>query len=95
MKTTTALSFEDCSAWHFATKLNGVLLTGDSQLRKHSQRSRIEVHRILFVFDQLLINSLISYSEALEKLNLLCKNNKWLPKKEIEKRLIDWAKKIS
>lgn len=88
---TNALSIEDCSVWYFAYKLEGILLTGDNQLRGHSKRSGIEVRGILFLFDQLLLNKLVTPTEAIEKLSHLLKTNKRLPQKEIEKRLKEWS----
>ena len=91
---TTTLSIQDCSVWHYASKLKGILLTGDRQLRSHSNRSGVEVRGILFLFDQMLLNKLITYALAIEKLSHLSKINKRLPKNEIEKRLRMWKIKI-
>ncbi|HLS11595.1 MAG TPA: hypothetical protein VK050_05500 [Flavobacteriaceae bacterium] len=87
---TAALSIQDCSVWHYASKLKGILLTGDGQLRSHSNRSGIEVRGILFLFDQMLLNKLITYTLAIEKLSHLSKINKRLPKMEMENRLRTW-----
>lgn len=89
-----ALSIEDCSVWYFAGKLEGMVLTGDAQLRKHSGRSGLEVHSILYLFDQMLLNDLITHKTAIDKLSNLYKINKWLPKKEVEKRLKEWSEKF-
>lgn len=92
---TTSLSIQDCSVWHYASKLKGILLTGDGQLRSHSNRSGIEVRGILFLFDQMLLNKLITYTLAIEKLSHLSKINRRLPKKEIEKRLRAWKELLN
>jgi|SRR5690625_1897174 len=89
---TNTLSIQDCSVLHYASKLDGILLTGDGQLRNHSSRSGIEVRGILFLFDQMLSNKRITYTLAIEKLSHLYKINKRLPKNEIEKRLSAWKK---
>lgn len=90
-QTTNALSFEDCSVWYFAAKLEGILLTGDRQLRNHSTRSGIQVHGILFLFDQMLTKNLITYSLAIEKLTALVQINPRLPQKLIAERIKEWT----
>lgn len=84
------LSIQDCSAWYYALKLKGMLLTGDSILRKHTKQSGVEVHGILYLFDQMVVNGLITTHKAFEKLETLKKLNCRLPTKEIERRLKEW-----
>lgn len=87
-----SLSVEDCSVWYFAAKLEGIILTGDAQLRKHSGASGLEVHGVLYLFDQMLLNDLITCETAIHKLKGLYEINRWLPKREVEKRLKKWRK---
>ena len=89
---TKNLSFEDCSIWYYTKKMKGILLTGDNNLRKTVKASGIEVRGVLYVFDKLLENNIISRQEACEKLTALYKINSRLPKKEIDKRLNNWNK---
>jgi rRNA-processing protein FCF1 len=84
------LSFEDCSIWYYAKKTNGILLTGDGNLRKMALDSGIEVKGILFVFDQLVLNKSISHTAAIEKLKQLQTINHRLPKEAIEQRIQAW-----
>lgn len=91
-QTNNVLSMADCSVWYFAFKYEGVLLTGDKQLRVQSSQAGIEVRGILFLFDQMLIYDLLTYAEAIEKLQKLYEINKRLPKNEIDKRIKSWRK---
>lgn len=90
---TSGLSFEDCSVWYYANKLNGILLTVDGRLRKQATANGISVKGILFIFDELLSNDLISFENALEKINFLCEINQRLPPSAINDRWISWASK--
>jgi len=88
---TKNLSFEDCSIWHYASKAQGLLLTGDARLRKEVEKTDVEVRGVLFVFDKLVEESKIAKSEAIEKLTELLNINPRLPTKEIKKRLDLWS----
>ena len=46
------LSIPDCSVCYFARKHNVPLLTGDRRLRRYAEEQSIEVHGILFIFDE-------------------------------------------
>ena len=89
---TKNLSFEDCSIWYYTKQIGGILLTGDARLRKTVEKDDIEVRGILYIFDMLLENNILSFSIAMEKLIALSKINTRLPKPEIEKRLNKWNK---
>lgn len=88
---TSGLSFEDCSVWHYANKLSGIILTGDGRLRKQATEEGISVKGILFVFDNLLTYQLITFTNALERLNLLCQINSRLPINAIDERIASWT----
>jgi len=87
---TKNLSFEDCSIWYYAKKVNGILLTGDGNLRKTVKSSGIEVKGILFIFDQLIDNNIIDFQTAIQKISKLSLLNTRLPKKDIENRIEKW-----
>lgn len=93
LKNSTGLSFEDCSIWYYSKKMNAILLTGDGRLRKQARKDGVDVKGILFVFDELLVQSLISYEKAILKMNQLIQLNVRLPKIEIENRLNLWELK--
>lgn len=86
----SGLSFEDCSVWYYSKKLGGVLVTGDGKLRKTVIKDGIEVRGIIYLFDQMLDQELISFPEAIEKLELLYQINNRLPKQELEIRQDLW-----
>jgi predicted nucleic acid-binding protein len=91
LNTSSGLSFEDCTVWHYSVKLSGTLLSGDGKLRKQVRKSGIEVRGIIYVFDELLKQDLITFSRAIEKIKQLQLLNNRLPKSEIEKRIEFWA----
>ena len=84
------LSFEDCSVWYYSQKLSGTLLTGDGKLRKQVSKQGIEVRGIIYVFDELVNESLLDFPIAIEKIKQLFQLNNRLPKKEIDKRIENW-----
>lgn len=84
------ISFEDCSVWYYAKKLNGVMVTGDGSLRKKVIHSGIEVRGIIFLIEEMKSQGLITNEEAIKKLNELITINPRLPKHEIEKRILLW-----
>lgn len=92
LQNSNGLSFEDCSVWYYAKKLSGILLTGDNKLRRHATKNFVEVRGIIYVFDELVFQKLISLEVALIKIEELEKLNDRLPKKEIEKRILLWKK---
>lgn len=53
---------------------------------------KISVRGILWIFDQLVDNSLLSHSDAHAKLNDLKRRNPRLPQREIERRLEAWSR---
>lgn len=89
----TGLSFEDCFVWYYSKKMGGTLLTGDGKLRKQASKDNIEVRGIIYIFDVLLSQHLISFQEAVEKIKQLILLNNRLPIKEIEKRIELWNAK--
>ncbi len=91
LENSTGLSFEDCSVWHYANKLNGILLSGDGKLRKQATAKGILVKGILYVFDQLLLNDLISFDHAIEKLEQLYEINPRLPINSKNERIMNWS----
>lgn len=91
----TNVSLTDCSVWYYAKKNQYELLTGDRKLRSSSTNDGIKVHGILYVFDALVSESIISHSIAVERIKELQNINPRLPKDEIEKRLKKWTDNIT
>ncbi|MBU4486788.1 MAG: PIN domain-containing protein [Candidatus Delongbacteria bacterium] len=88
----TGLGITDCSVLHYSKETEGILLTGDGKLRKVAQDTKVEVRGILFIFDELVNNGIITNEYSLEKLNKLMLINSRLPVNEIQIRLEKWKK---
>jgi predicted nucleic acid-binding protein len=84
------LSLEDCSVVFLAQKHQGMVLTGDGALRKLAIAENVEVHGILWIFDELVRQNVIDCPTARTKLQKLMGLNSRLPQKECEKRLNRW-----
>lgn len=84
------LSIPDCSVCYFARKHNVPMLTGDRRLRRYAEEQSIEVHGILFIFDELVRHDIISTSMAADRLEELFAINARLPKAEIRERINRW-----
>jgi hypothetical protein len=69
-----------------------MVLTGDKRLRNEVKSKHIEVHGVLWVFDELLRQEIIDSSQAIFKLEILMKTNLRLPKNECQLRLTKWEK---
>lgn len=90
---TRGLSFEDCSVWYYSKKMNAILLTGDGRLRKYTRNDAVTVRGILFVFEELIKQGLLSYGDAILKIQQLNQLNIRLPQAEIEKLILEWEAK--
>jgi predicted nucleic acid-binding protein len=92
-----SLSDSDKTVLYLATKLKAIVLSSDKTVRNTAKNNAIDYHGMLWIFDQLVTNNLISKTEAGIKLkqlimsNLVFQNNKELVE-EIKKRLAIWAK---
>lgn len=91
LENSSGLSFEDCSVWHYADKLNGILLSGDAKLRRQATANGISVKGILYVFDQLLLKGLITFDYAIEKIEQLYEINPRLPINSKNERTSNWT----
>lgn len=84
------LSIPDCSVCYYARKYQVPMLTGDRRLRNYAESQAIEVHGILFVFDEMVRYGVISPDIAAAKLEALMLLNARLPKSEISARISHW-----
>lgn len=84
------LSIPDCSVCYYARKHGVPMLTGDRRLRRYAEQLSIEVHGILFLFDEMVANSVISSIDAAKKLEDLIALNSRLPKAVIIERINKW-----
>ena len=92
-KTYPALSANDCFCFVTATAQNGILLTGDAQLRKVATKYNLAVHGVLWVIDEL------DNTKSCARAQLIYALERWqvddavfLPKCEISVRLEKLAK---
>lgn len=66
------------------------MLTGDNNLRKTAEKNGLTVKGILYIFDELLAQDIISKQIAHDKLTLLMTINTRLPQTEGKARLELW-----
>ncbi len=85
------LSLQDCSCLFTAEIMSAYLLTGEKKLTSISKQYKIEVHGILWIFDQMISASVINRQIAWKKLSLLMGLNDRLPEIECKKRLELWG----
>lgn len=84
------LSIPDCSVCYYAKKHHVPMLTGDRRLRKYAESQAIEVHGILFLFDEMVKFGVVDPNMAAVKLEELMQLNARLPKSEISQRICLW-----
>jgi rRNA-processing protein FCF1 len=90
-----SLSETDKSVLHIANKINACVLSSDKTLRNCAKNKEIEYHGMIWIFDKLVGNSLLTKKEAANKLkeltttNFTFRNNQQLMD-EIGKRLKLW-----
>ena len=65
LSTNNGVSFEDCSVWYYAKKLNGVMVTGDGGLKKKVINSGIEVRGIIFLIEEMKRQEIITNKQAI------------------------------
>jgi rRNA-processing protein FCF1 len=85
-----ALSFEDCTLIVAGRRHNALVITGDRKLRTVIEAEQLEVHSILWLFDRMLDESVITKSLAADKLRGLRAMNRRLPADELETRIEQW-----
>ncbi|MBK7940016.1 MAG: hypothetical protein IPJ82_24355 [Lewinellaceae bacterium] len=85
------LSVPDRSVICLAVRKNGVLLSGDGLARRTAENFGLNVHGLLWPFDEFVSLSLISSVEAAEKLAFLVnEKGRRLPNLEVNLRLKKW-----
>lgn len=84
------ISITDFSVCLYSKKNNFILLTGDGNLRKVASNDNIDVHGILYLFDELVSYFILPPKLAAEILNQLKKINTRLPIYEVDVRIQRW-----
>jgi predicted nucleic acid-binding protein len=94
-----ALTPEDRSVIFIAKKLSdAIVLSSDKPVRNHAKKICIEYHGMLWIFDQLVAQELLTKTEAINRLttlinsNLIYKNNAEM-QEEVTKRINSWSTK--
>lgn len=86
------LSIQDCSCLLLAEKLTAILLTGERKLKSiATSRHGIQVHGVLWVFERLIEQKIITPGKAKSRLTQLMTLNNRLPKIECERLLKCWG----
>ena len=84
------LSFTDHTVLYIALRDKLMVLTGDNIIRKNAEKSGLEVHGLLWIFDSLVENRTVRPIEAARALQALLRINDWLPIDECLKRFSKW-----
>lgn len=85
------LSIQDCSCLLLAENLFAILLTGERRLKNIATSSHgIQVHGVLWVFEQLVAKKIITPRKAHAGMSQLITLNNRLPKAECERLLKRW-----
>lgn len=87
---TNGVGAADGSVLFLAERDSGILLTGDRKLRSKSETIGIKVRGILWIFDTLVEESIVSPSRALSALRVLLAKGSRLPESEVQKRMKLW-----
>jgi len=93
---TLALSEVDKTVLFLAERLNAIVLSSDKAVRNFAKRKSIDYHGLLWIFDQLIEQNILSKMEATSKLkqlirlNIIYQNNSTLMG-EFRKRIEMWG----
>ena len=88
------LSFEDCSVWYYAQKMEGVLITGDGKLRTKAKAAGIEVKGIIYIIEAIMKQNILEKLICIDKLEALKILNNRLPIVEIDRRIELWRTEL-
>ena len=91
MRTRRGLSFTDCAVLYQGIRHKAAVLTGDKKMIKMAKEKDIDVHGILFIFDEMVRRDILPPPKAIIKLRQLFEHNSRLPADEIELRIERWS----
>lgn len=91
MRTRRGLSFTDCAVLYQGIRHKAAVLTGDKKMIKMAKEKDIDVHGILFIFDEMVRRDILPPPKAIIKLRQLFEHNPRLPADEIEFRIERWS----
>ena len=87
------LELADRTIFYYAEKFNSVVLSGDVKLRKYCEKINIDVRGIVWVFDQLNENKVLSAHVLASKMEELIQFNSRLPVEICQERIQKWKSK--
>lgn len=87
---TPGISLPDSGVYYIAKNKNAILLSGDKKLRSFAKSKGVQVHGIIWVFDQLKECAIYTQNSLATKLNELMEINNRLPKDECISRIERW-----
>lgn len=85
------ISMEDVAVCRYARSGMFKLITGDRNLRKYAENKNLEVHGVLYIFDELVEKGIITREQGADKLAVLVSINTRLPKIEVARRIGQWT----
>ncbi len=88
----SGISLTDSQVFYFAIEKRAILLSGDGNLRRFAKKRGLEVRGIIWVFDLLEKNKILSPRILSEKMKDLLEINNRLPQEECRKRIQKWKK---
>lgn len=86
------LEIADRSVYYYASISEALILSGDKKLKSFCETRHKNVKGIIWVFDQIVKNELLSTKLAAEKLDLLLTINSRLPYEECLSRVKKWSR---
>lgn len=82
----------DLSIYFYAKKLsNCMILTADNLLKREAKRHGFEVYGILWVFEKLVQNKILSHEVATSKLDILMKMNAGITENDCNESIKRWT----
>lgn len=86
----SGLETADRTVYYYATKIDGLILTGDNKLRKFCESKKRSVKGVIWVFDQIVEKNLLTQKQMAVKMQELLQINSRLPKEECTNRITKW-----
>lgn len=92
IKRNNGISITDACAVRLCQDRTGVIVTHDPKLKKACQSIPVACAEILWIFDRLLHRGSLSFSSALDGLNLLTARKSLRDSEEVQKRIEAWSR---
>jgi predicted nucleic acid-binding protein len=89
-ESTNRISTKDLFAYISALERSCCLFTGDRALRLLCESNKVEVHGLLWIFDELIKRELITTRKASDSLHIILEKGSYLPIDQCIKRFIKW-----